>query len=186
LSKAINRRTANDHANASGRVFSCPATGCRETITEAWTVERFDKHMDEDLHTTHFFQLGSHRCPFGCQKGFLNDCALHKHIQKGLCEDGETLFEDIKRRKQCNHSSGRTPDTIGALDHLADRHTQLTSVAGLTLYVCAPSGIGFPTEALFWSHLALVGLSDTAYYEDEKKKNDTDSFKNHLHSIPFY
>jgi hypothetical protein len=39
-SKAINRRTANDCANVSGKVFSCSVPGCKDDITEAWTIEK--------------------------------------------------------------------------------------------------------------------------------------------------
>jgi hypothetical protein len=160
-SKAINRRTANEYANARGKVFSCPVPGCKDDITEAWSIEKFYKHMDVGLHTTYFYQVGIHTCPFGREKGFLNDYALHKHMQKDVCEDGELLFEEIMKCRQCNYSSGRNPDIISALEHLADRHPELMSAAG-SPYACAPCGVGFPTEALFWGHLALVrGLSDT-------------------------
>jgi hypothetical protein len=160
-SKAINRRTAKDYANApSGRVFSCPVPGCEDTITETWTVDKFYKHLNEEIHTIYFEEVGSHVCPFGCEEGFLNDYALHKHIQKQSCESAAKLLARIKNCSQCNGTSGRVPDIIGALDHLADDHPQLMSVAG-SPYVCAPCGVGFPTEALFWGYLALVsGRSD--------------------------
>jgi hypothetical protein len=86
--------------------------GCRDTIAEAWTKEKFHKNMDDDVHTTYFYQFGDRTCTFECEKGSLNAYALHKHIQKDVCEDGETLFEDIKKCKQCNHSSGRNPDIL--------------------------------------------------------------------------
>jgi hypothetical protein len=57
-----------------------------DTITEAWTIGKFYKYMDVSLHTTYFYQVGTHAYPFGCEKGFLNDYDLHKHIQKDMCE----------------------------------------------------------------------------------------------------
>lgn len=67
--KAINRRTANDYAGTrSGMVFSCPVTGCEQPINEAWTVEKFYKHLEDPLHTECFYQRKSHLCHLAAKK----------------------------------------------------------------------------------------------------------------------
>lgn len=54
-SKAINRRTANDYAGTTGgMVFSCPVAECKESIDEAWTIEKFYKHLGDPLRTEYF------------------------------------------------------------------------------------------------------------------------------------
>ncbi|KAG9566150.1 hypothetical protein KCU79_g3922, partial [Aureobasidium melanogenum] len=69
--KAVNRLTANDYAGTtSGMVYSCPVNGCEQAINEAWTTEKFYKHLDDALHTDYFYQQNTHVCPVGCQKGF--------------------------------------------------------------------------------------------------------------------
>jgi hypothetical protein len=60
--------------------FSCPVPGCKDDLPEVWTIEKLYKQVHEDLHTTYFYQVGTHTGPFGCEKGSLNDYALHKHI----------------------------------------------------------------------------------------------------------
>ncbi|KAG9719835.1 hypothetical protein KCU73_g14689, partial [Aureobasidium melanogenum] len=140
--KPINRRTANDYAGTSGMVYSCPVAGCEQPMNEAYTIERFYKHLDDALHTDYFYHQNTHVCPFGCQKGFLNDFALHRHIQQSSCEESNALSDDIKTCKQCNDTS--FPDIIGALVHLADDHEDMTSRIG-SPYVCAPCDVGFPT-----------------------------------------
>jgi len=52
--------------------------------------------MEDDFHSTYFYHGQSHRCPFGCHEGFFDDSALHRHIQKQLCEQANTLLADIK------------------------------------------------------------------------------------------
>lgn len=171
--KAVNRRTANDYANTpAGKLFSCPVPQCQAPITEAWTVVRFYKHMEDDMHTTYFYQNGSnsHKCPFGCHKGFLNDFALHRHIQQKLCEEADKLFTDIKICQQCDDRSGKTPDIIGALDHFEDDHHDLISVNG-SPYVCALCNIGFPTKELLWGHLALDSQISTSHTAVAKANN---------------
>jgi hypothetical protein len=77
----------------SGRMFSCLVPQCRATITETQTNEKFYKHMEDDTHTTYLYQHKSHICPFGCNKGYLNDFALYRHIQKNLCEEAGSLLD---------------------------------------------------------------------------------------------
>lgn len=90
--KSINRRTADDYLGiSSSRVFSCPVPQFPASIDQTWTVDSFYKHVDDDVHTTHFYQAGSHNCPFGCHMGFLNDFASHEHIQKRSCKEEESL-----------------------------------------------------------------------------------------------
>jgi hypothetical protein len=152
--KPINRRTANDYAGTSGMVYSCPVAGCEQPMNEAYTIERFYKHLDDPLHTEYFYQNNTHVCPFGCQKGFLNDFALHRHIQQSLCEESNALLAGLEARKQCNNGNN-FPDIIGALNHFEDDHEDLMTRAG-SRYVCDPCDIGFPTKELLWGHLALV------------------------------
>ncbi|KAH0294107.1 hypothetical protein M436DRAFT_81786 [Aureobasidium namibiae CBS 147.97] len=128
--KAINRRTANDLAGVpSGKVFACPVANCNASITESWSIQQFYKHMEDGTHTAYFYHARSHQCPFGCHEGFFNDFALHRHIQKQLCEQADALLADIKKCKQCNDRSGMTPDIIGALNHLDDDHSDLLSIS---------------------------------------------------------
>ena len=111
--------------------------------------------MEDDFHSTYFYHGQSHRCPFRCHEGFFHDFALHRHIQKQLCEQADALLADIKMCKQCNDRSGRTPDIIGALSHLDDDHPDLLSISG-SPYACAMCNVRFPTQELFCSHLARV------------------------------
>jgi hypothetical protein len=168
-SKAINRNPANDHSNIpSAKIFSCPVPHCSATITEAWTNEKFYKHMDDDIHTTYLCEQDSHVCPFDCEMGFLNGFALFTHIQKKSCEKADNLLEKIKTCKQCN--DGEVPDIIGALNHLEDDHPHLLSANG-SPYVCAIYDVGFPTKELFWGHLALVSQVSTSHTAVLKSHN---------------
>ncbi|KAH0332514.1 hypothetical protein KCU81_g10088, partial [Aureobasidium melanogenum] len=168
--KSINRRTANDYAGTNGgMVYSCPVHECKQPINEAWTIDKFYKHLDDSLHTDYFFQKDMHICPFGCQKGFLNDFALHRHIQQSSCKESEDLSAEIKTCKQCNVGT-KFPDIIGALDHLADDHDNLTSRIG-SPYVCVQCDVGFPTKELLWGHLALVSQRSDGHPAVTKARN---------------
>lgn len=166
-SKAINRRTANDYAGTTGMVYSRPVPDCQHTITEAHTIERFYKHLDDNLHIAYFYQQSSHVCPFECHKGFLNHFALHRRIQQSLCEESETLLNDIRKCTQCN--ANRIPDITSALDHLSDDHEDL--ITSGSLYVCAPCGVGFPTKDFFWGHLALISQRNDTHPAVTKAPN---------------
>lgn len=152
--KPINRRTANDYAGTSGMVYSCPVAECEQPMNEAYTIERFYKHLDEALHTDYFYQKNTYVCPFGCQTGFLNDFAVPLHIQQSLCKESNALLAGLEACKQCNNGNNFS-DIIGALNHFEDDHEDLKTRAG-SRYVCDPYDIAFPTKELLWGHLALV------------------------------
>lgn len=96
--KAINRRTANDFAGVpSGKTFACPVLGCHAPVTESWSIDRFYKHIEDDMHTTYFYDNGIHQCPFSCHNEYLSDFALHRPCQKQMCEQANKLFEEIEK-----------------------------------------------------------------------------------------
>jgi hypothetical protein len=108
-------------------------------MTEAWSIEKFYKHLDDDIYTTYLDQSGTHSCLFGCDKGFLNDFALHRHIQASSCEESDKLVKGLLKCKTCNGTT--FSDIIDALDHLEQSHTQLLTVA-VSPYVCLTCDIG--------------------------------------------
>ncbi|KAG9602284.1 hypothetical protein KCU86_g2828, partial [Aureobasidium melanogenum] len=110
---------ATQFSTATGMMFSCPVPNSKIVSTESYTIERFHKHMEDHDHFKHFYDTSSHRCLFGCEKGFLNEFALHRHAQQSMCEETAHLSEAIKN---CSLCSSTSPDVIGALDHLEQRH----------------------------------------------------------------
>jgi hypothetical protein len=95
-SKAIDRRTANDYASVvGGMIFRCPVPNCKAKITPLWTVKKFYKHMEDAFHTNFYSENDQHECPFGCEKGSLNEFALHCHIQESRCKMVDDLKEKI-------------------------------------------------------------------------------------------
>ncbi|KAG9666912.1 hypothetical protein KCU99_g9362, partial [Aureobasidium melanogenum] len=130
--KPINRRTANDYAGTSGMVYSCPVAECEQPMNEAYTIERFYKHLDEALHTDYFYQ---------------------KNTYQSLCKESNALLAGLEACKQCNNGNNFS-DIIGALNHFEDDHEDLKTRAG-SRYVCDPYDIAFPTKELLWGHLAL-------------------------------
>ncbi|KAG9953383.1 hypothetical protein KCU85_g1208, partial [Aureobasidium melanogenum] len=111
--KQINRRTANDFAGTTA-------------------VDRFYKHMEDDAHFKYFYDKSSHRCPFGYEKGFFNEFALHRHIQRSNCEETPDLLAAIKN---CSMCSATSPDVLGALMHLEQSHDQVLADANIPLYL---------------------------------------------------
>lgn len=105
--------------------------------------------MEDVAHTAYLYQEQHHCCPFGCQKGFLNDFALHRHIQESKCENIEDFSREIQ---SCKHCQTTFPDFIGALNHLEQAHSTLMAI---NAFRCSPCSLGFPTEDLYWGHLAF-------------------------------
>jgi hypothetical protein len=121
-------------------------------------MEKFYKHLDDDIHTEYVYQSGTHPCLSRREKGFFNDFALHRHIQASSCEESDELLRDVLKCKACNDTT--FPDIIGALDHLEHSHSQLLTVAD-SPYVCLTCDIGFPNKELFWVISVLIATVKT-------------------------
>lgn len=88
--------------------------------------------MEDDAHFKYFYDKSSHRCPFGYEKGFFNEFALHRHIQRSNCEETPDLLAAIKN---CSMCSATSPDVLGALMHLEQSHDQVLADANIPLYL---------------------------------------------------
>ncbi|KAH0160258.1 hypothetical protein KCU67_g6797, partial [Aureobasidium melanogenum] len=151
--KPINRRIADDFAStATGMIFSCPVPNCGTAFIQSYTIDSFYRHTENDTHLKHFYDTRSHPCHFGCEKGFLNELALHRHVQQLMCEEAQDLSEAIKN---CSICSATFPDALGELVRWEHRHGHVLANTN-SLCHCTPCNINFPTKELFWGHMSLV------------------------------
>ncbi|CAD0088305.1 unnamed protein product [Aureobasidium mustum] len=113
--------------------------------------------MEDVAHTAYLYQEQHHCCPFGCQKEFLNDFALHRHIQECKCENVEDFSQEIQ---SCKHCHATFPDVIGALNHSEQAHNALTASHASQCRFC---NIEFLVEELYRGHIALQSKRGDAH-----------------------
>ncbi|KEQ65647.1 uncharacterized protein M437DRAFT_81503 [Aureobasidium melanogenum CBS 110374] len=166
--RQINRRTTNAFAStATGVVLSCPVPNYKTVFAQSYTIDSFYKHMEDDAHFKRFYDKSSHHCPFGCEKGYFNEFALHRHVQQRMCEEAEDLSGAIKN---CSMCSATSPDALGALIYLEQSYDQVLADANSPLH-CTPCNVNFPTKELFWGHLSLVSGRGDSHHMVTKSRD---------------
>jgi hypothetical protein len=117
--------------------------------------------MEDDTHLKYSYDTRSHPCHFGCEKDFLNELALHRHVQQLMCEEAQDLSEAIKT---CSICSATFPDVLGELVRWEQRHGHVLANTN-SLFHCTPCNINFPTKKLFWviCHLLAAAVILTTW-----------------------